>query len=512
MSFLRPNSLAVVAALCATQGAAQAPLSAIDWLDEADTAVLGSPYTPRSEPPAADRVVTPDVVVTTLDAPRADAVGLLPASTTGLPASLWRNSVEATLLQRLRTLPEVPLPAVQALYYTLLLAEAEAPADAGMSARFLSARLVALRRFGAVEPALALVERAGGATPDLFDQWLDLALLNGSEAPACAALSAKPHLSDSLAARIYCTARQGDWGTAALTYHGATATGGLAEPDATLLALFLDPSMIEEVAPPEPPTHVTPLQFRLFEAIGASLPTRNLPRAFAMADLRGTAGWKAELEAAERLARTGALPGARLLGLYTERDPAASGGVWDRVAAVQALDRALSRGDPEAIAHSLPDAWRAARAVQLETVFAELFADRLMQVQLAAGVSDLTYNIALLSSRYETAAQALTPQTARQEFAAALTRGTPSEASPTGPLSEAVARGFARSAAAPEHQALIDDGRLGEAILEAARELEQSAGSARDTLSAALATLRAVGLEDTARRAALQLLLLEHLN
>lgn len=512
MSFLKPSSLVVVAALWATHGAAQAPLSAIDWLDEADTAVLGGPFAPRTEPPAADRVMTPEVVVTALDAPRADAVGLLPSSTTGLPATLWRDSAEATLLQRLRALPEVPLPAVQALYYTLILAEAEAPADSGPSARFLAARLAALRRFGAVEPALALVERAGGATPELFDQWFDLALLNGSEEPACAALSAEPHLSDSLAARIYCTARQGDWDTAALTYHGATATGGLPEPDATLLALYLDPSLIEEIAPPDPPGRVTPLQFRLFEAIGAPLPTSNLPRAFAMADLRGTAGWKAELEAAERLARTGALPGARLLGLYTARDPAASGGVWDRVAAVQALDRALSQGDPAAIARSLPDAWRAARAVQLETVYAELFAERLIEADLPPEVAAQALDIALLSSRYETAAQSLAPDDARQDFAAALARGVPSEATPTGPVAEAMARGFARSGATPEHQALIDNGRLGEAILDAARELDQSAGSARDTLSEALATLRAVGLEDTARRAALQMLLLERLN
>src|SRR6056297_410669 len=509
MSFLKPSSLAVVAVLWATHGAAQAPLSAIDWLDEADTAVLGGPYAPRAEPPAADRVMTPEVVVTALDAPRADAVGLLPSSTTGLPATLWRDSAEATLLQRLRALPEVPLPAVQALYYTLLLAEAEAPADSGPSARFLSVRLAALRRFGAVEPALALVERAGGATPELFDQWFDLALLNGSEEPACAALSAEPHLSDSLAARIYCTARQNDWDTAALTYHGATATGGLPEPDATLLALFLDPSLIEEIAPPDPPGRVTPLQFRLFEAIGAPLPTRNLPRAFAMADLRGTAGWKAELEAAERLARTGALPGAQLLGLYTARKPAASGGVWDRVLAVQRLDRALSDGDSAAVARAIPAAWQAARAVRLETIFAELFTERLLKIDLPTEAEAQAFDIALLSSMYESAAQTLTPTNARQRFAAGLARGLPSEAEATSPVAQAIARGFTHVAAAPAHQALIDEGRLGEAILLAARELDSTASSGRETLSAALGTLRAVGLEDTARRAALQMLLLE---
>jgi len=508
MSFLKPSSLVVVAALWATHGAAQAPLSAIDWLDEADTAVLGGPFAPRTEPPAADRVMTPEVVVTALDAPRADAVGLLPSSTTGLPATLWRDSAEATLLQRPRALPEVPLPAVQALYYTLILAEAEAPADSGPSARFLAARLAALRRFGAVEPALALVERAGGATPELFDQWFDLALLNGSEEPACAALSAEPHLSDSLAARIYCTARQGDWDTAALTYHGATATGGLPEPDATLLALYLDPSLIEEIAPPDPPGRVTPLQFRLFEAIGAPLPTSNLPRAFAMADLRGTAGWKAELEAAERLARTGALPGARLLGLYTARDPAASGGVWDRVAALQRFDAAILAGDTTATTTRLAPAWTAMEAAGLEVAFAETYADHLMRLPLTGEAGLLARRIALLSSRYEQVAQSAVAQNDAERFSFALATGQ-SATPPDGAdmVAGAVARAFAPDP--PEHRYdwLLRNDRLGEALLRAALVLSDP-GRDPDDVTDALALYRAVGLEDVARRAALQLVLL----
>ena len=109
-------------------------------------------------------------------------------------------------------------------------------------------------------------------------------------------------------------------------------------------------------------------------------------------------------------------------------------------------------------------------------------------------------------------AQTLTPTNARQRFAAGLARGAPSEAEATRPVEQAVARGFARVAPAPAHQVLIEEGRLGEAILLAARELDSNAGSGRETLSAALGTLRAVGLEDTARRAALQMLLLERLS
>ncbi|MBC7181340.1 MAG: hypothetical protein H5U14_14805, partial [Roseovarius sp.] len=86
--------------------------------------------------------------------------------------------------------------------------------------------------------------------------------------------------------------------------------------------------------------------------------------------------------------------------------------------------------------------------------------------------------------------------------------GTPSPATARTALQEAIAEGFASTLPPPEHQALIDAGRLGEAILAAARQIGHG-DRARDALPGAIATLRALGLEDTARRAALQLLLLE---
>jgi hypothetical protein len=186
----------------AAMAEAQAPLSAIDWLNKAPSVTL----TP-AHPPVVEGAVVPEIAVTALDTVRPDAVGLLPGSVTGLPATLWSNSTTQDLTRYIERLAERPLPALQALYYTLLLAEANPPPDTGREARFLNARLAALRRFGAVEPALALVERAGGASPALFEAWLDLALLEGGEAPACAALAEAPHLSRDIAARVYCVSR-----------------------------------------------------------------------------------------------------------------------------------------------------------------------------------------------------------------------------------------------------------------------------------------------------------------
>jgi hypothetical protein len=509
---LKHSSAAGFAIVWGAACAAQEPLSAIDWLDDIETVALPVPYgTVPSEPPTANAIDLPDISVSPLEAPKRDAVGLLPGSTTGLPATLWHASPTPALIRRLDALPDRPLPAVQSLYYTLLLAEANAPEDAGQGLRFLSSRIATLRRFGAVEPALALVERAGGGVPQLFDQWLDLALLNGTEDPACAALRETPGLSTSLSARIFCLARAGDWDTAVLIYHGATSLGALAAPDATLLALFLDPEMIETTAPPPAPEAVTALQFRLYEAVGAALSTRTLPRAFAMADLRGTAGWKAEIEAAERLARTGALAGTQLLGLYTARKPAASGGVWDRASAVQALDTALTENDAEAVADALPAAWDAAREMRLETVIADLFAERLMQMTLPPRSRALVLEIALLSPLYESAAQTLPPVTRSQRFATGLAQGAPSSKKATTPTEMAIADGFARTDPAPSHQALLEDGRLGEAMLSAATQLDARSDATRAGLGEAIATLRAIGLEDTARRAALQILLLEEM-
>lgn len=507
---MRRISTAVFLGLTTTGAAlAQQPLSAIEWLDQASTAAVTTvPRPSLMEPPSADTVTVPSVTVTALDAPRADAVGLLPSTTTGLPTTLWEKSTTPTLLRALSQLESEPLPAIQALYYTLLLAEANAPLDAGTEAAFLQARLNALRSFGAVEPAQAMAERAGPMTKPLFDQWFDLSLLLGQEDPACSMLSRKPRLTSEIGARIYCAARSGDWNTAALTYHSATALGTLSETDATLLALYLDPELIDETAPPQPPQNLTPLQFRLFEAIGTALPTHNLPRAFAMADLRGNSGWKAEIEAAERLARTGAVPASRLLGLYTERRPAASGGVWDRVAAIQALDLALSEGATQDIAGTLPTAWRAARTERLEVVFAELFAERLAGQEIPASIASQAFEIMLLSNKYEMAAMALTSPSESQDFLIKTANGTPPPATARTALQEAIAEGFASTLPPPDHQALIDAGRLGEAILAAARQIGRG-DRARDALPGAIATLRSLGLEDTARRAALQLLLLE---
>jgi hypothetical protein len=308
-------------------------------------------------------------------------------------------------------------------------------------------------------------------------------------------------------ARVFCLARGGDWTAAALTLGTAGALGQITPEEEALLARFLDPDLFEGEPPLQPPPRPTPLVFRLHEAVGEPLPAVTLPRAFAHADLRDTSGWKAQIEAAERLARTGALDPNRLLGLYTERLPAASGGVWERVAAVQALDAAMASGDADKLARALPGAWQAMREGGLAHVLGALYGERIRALQLSPAAAGLGFRVALLSPAYEAAAAAHAPADREEELLRAVARGLPP------PRAEGMVQlalsGLAQGALPPARVAmLLRSGRLGEAVLIALDDL--AAGRAGDPrrMSDALATFRAVGLEATARRAALEYLIL----
>lgn len=501
-----------------TQSVAQ-PLSAIDWLSDerlptepqliAPSAPLAGAL-PLAEPPASNTVVTPDVTVTALDRPGLDAVGLLPASVSGLPLSLWQGSRTNDLVSLIDQPARMGLPAMQALLYTLLLAEADAPADAGADSRLLQARIDALTRLGAVEPAQALLERAGPENPALFSRWFDATLLTGAEDTACAALIRAPHLSPSYGAQVFCTARRGDWADAMLTLDTARALDAMPEVEAELLARFMDPELFEDMPLPRAPVRPSPLVFRLYEALGEPLPTAPLPRAFAVADLRDTAGWRAQIEAAERLASSGALAANRLLGLYSERTPAASGGVWDRVAAVQQFDDAIRSGDPEAVAIHLPRVWSAMQAADLGVAFASLYSSALMRLDLSGQSGDLAYGIALLGPDYEAAAHAQGSAHLDMAFVTAVARGQVMQVPALDPLQEAIKQGFTASGAPVDMAVLLSERRLGEAILRTIQLIQRAAQGDLSGLAAGIATLRAVGLEDTARRASLQLILMDH--
>ena len=343
------------------------------------------------------------------------------------------------------------------------------------------------------------------SSPDHFDLWMRISLLTGTEQRPCDMLVAAPHLTRDYGARIFCTARAGRWDDAALTFGSAQALGLLPPAKLALLARFLDPEAYEGADLPVPSREMDPLSFRLYETIGEPVPTGNLPRAFAVADLRDLSGWKAQLDAAERLTRAGALPDNRLLGLYTDRRPAASGGVWDRVAGLQRFETALATGSAEAVAKTLPPIWAAMHEAGLEVAFAGLFADRLAEIPLEGEARRIGETLALLSHGYEAAAIRI----GGDSLPVRIALGELPPSRPAGHRAAAIHDAFGDAAPREDLLAMAREQRLGEAILRSLARLQEGADGNSQALTEALATLRALGLEDTARRAALQLLMLE---
>ncbi|MGH1425218.1 MAG: hypothetical protein ACRBBU_10860 [Pseudooceanicola sp.] len=501
--------------------AAQTPISAIEWLDR--TAPLATPppevesFLPPlpGEPPVAGTAGTPAVAVQTLDGPQDGPVGLLSHRVTGLPIDLWSGMDGARAQRMIGALNVDDLPAMQTLLYSLLLSETLPPKGNGQDIQFLTARIDKLTELGAVNAALALIDHAGSERhADLFRRHFDLSLIAGVESDACARMAARPDLAPGYDARVYCMARLGDWPAAMLTFSSMRALGEFDKRSETLLSLFLEPELVEDTPPLAPPARATPLVFRLQESIGQPLATATLPRAYAFADLRNVSGWKAELEAVERLARSGAVPENRLIGVYGARKAAASGGIWDRVSAIQAFDAAMQSADAQEVSDTLTAAWAAMRDARLEVPFANLYGADLARLDLPGlAARRVAFRVAMLSPAYESAANRMVPVGPEETFLAALARGRSADAIAHSARARAVATAFAGDGARDETtKGMISQQRLGEVILMAMQQYSHAAAGEIKDAAGALATLRAVGLEDTARRAALQLLILDRRN
>lgn len=515
----------VLFALMAGHAAAESPLSAIDWLSQPVPAPKRSVVPPQPQPqpqPPARHDETPavkgaalpkDVAVSVLDGPSPDAVGLLTPAQTGFPHALWGLGLTDEVGAALTRADPVGLPALQGLLVTLLLAEALPPADAGTEGRLLMARVDKLLAMGALEQAQALMDAASPLrSVELFRRAFDVALLTGDEDRACAALAEAPDLAPTLPVRVFCVARAGDWTAAALTLRTAQALGNITPLEDALLSRFLDPDLADQEIYLPPPKPVTPLLWRIYDAIGEPLPTATLPLAFAHADLSERAGWKAQLEAAERLARAGAITPNMLLGLFTQRDPAASGGVWDRVDAFQRFEAAVQAGDLTAVEQRLPLAYARMADAELEVPFATLFADALARLDLTGDAARLAYEMGLLSPDYARLSKSPhAPQDVRGLFLAGLAQGAVKGLAAPDSMARAIAPAFNGSEVVLSEDAhlLIDQNRIGEALLLAMARIEVGLHGEMAKLTEGLALLRKLGLEDTARRTALELMLLE---
>lgn len=500
----------------APQDSAAKPLSAIDWLSRSVVTPAAVRPGGTAHSPISGAGGIESISVLSLDAPSADALGLLPVARTGLPADLWGRTPAPELASALRDTPDDNLPALHDLLLTLLLAELNPPQITAPSQRNMLylARVDRLLDMGALQQAHALLELADPTNPAVFRRRFDVALLLGNETEACRVMGRTPGIAPSYPARIFCLARTGNWDTAELTYGTGRALGQIPDDQAELIAQFLDPELADGADDLTPPDPVTPLSYKMMEAIGQPLATSMLPLAFAHADLTENNGWKAQLEAAERLARAGVLDPNQLLGLYTERKAAASGSLWDRVTAITALDKAMKAQDSAAVAKALPRAWREMSSQELEPTLAALYGTRLAAMGLQGNAGRIAHDLGLLTPDYEEIASDGTDLGANSAllagFAKGQSGGIPGQDDLTRALKQVfdTAPGHGPNAVPTRYDGLVPD-QLGLALLHAIDDVAQGARGDFPRLVDGLKLLRLAGLESTARRAAIELIVLD---
>ncbi len=484
------------------------PLSAIDWLSDV---VREVPKPIITQPkPKTDDVATSASVVTVTTTPlgqiKLDSVGILPRSTTGLPVDFWSTSSAKELARQLRDLRSDLPPPLSEFLTVMMLAELPPPADSTGGAELFLARVDKLLEMGALDQAQALLARAGPTRPAVFGRWFDVSLLIGQEAQACRSMLQNPAIAPTYPARIFCLARAGDWDAAALTLGTGGTLGVISKKEDDLLARFLDPDLFEGEPLLPIPDRITPLMFKMHEAIGEPLSLGGLPHAFAYADLAETRGWKARISAAERLARTNAILPDQLFALYTERTQAASGGVWDRVEAIQAFETALEAKDPNGISAHLPKAMRAMRSVSLEHAFSRHYGAQLNKYPLTPAATFEAARAGLMSKDYEATANA-EPQETIPTLWRSVATGQLETSVSDDPLEAAIIAGLTTSEPIPQIASLLEKRRLGEAVLAALELMADGPRSDPSDVEHGLSVLSHLGLEDVARQTALHMLL-----
>ena len=491
--------------LLANSGLAQPsePLSVIDWLSDSVTPAQ-LPDTTSKEPATATSAKPAAVQVTPLDRPTPDAAGVFAPSLLKLPDTMWSFSDEQTMVDLVSSIPNPQIPALQDLLVTLLLIEAKEPFGATAQGRFFLSRVDKLLEFGRLEEAGALLSSTQLNSPEIFRRRFDVALLTGTEDAPCNLISQTPNIAPSYSARIYCLARVGDWPAAALTLNTRRALGDLSDEDDALFSAFLDPEVMEHAGRLPDPEKVTPLVYRIREAVGESLPTIDLPIAFAHADLRSVHGWRTQLNAAERLIRYGAIEPTVFRVLFTSRRPSASGGIWDQVEAIRSLQDAVNKGELARINASLPAAYIAATELGAEALISELFANELKRYDLTDEAARIAATMHFINSNG-------TPPTAPDidPFLVSIANGYPQEILVTEPKQLAVQTAFNGRETPSYIKDLLDQGKVGEALVHVFSLAQSGLDGDLAAMSDALTVLRAVGLDDTARKVSLQYLMME---
>ena len=320
---------------------ASEPLSAIDWLENADGSKNRSDITDQR----AKDTVSPAIVKTKLEPINLNGVGIIPSSIAGLSSSLWVGSDEEQVAAYFSNLPELRFSRAQTLLKRILIIESDPPKSSKSSKNaghhFLLARINKLMDIGALDEAETLILKAKPLNDMIFQKWVQISFLTGRLSNICRNISQTPRLSKDLSLNIICLARSGDWNAAALILSNASALEQLTRETEKILTLYLDPEMIEDESFSETQESRDPMIFYIREINGLTSTQEMLPPKFLYNDLHQARTLRRKVSAAEKLAQNRAISEGILFNIYRSTKPAGSGGIWERMDAVQKLDNSL---------------------------------------------------------------------------------------------------------------------------------------------------------------------------
>jgi len=505
-----------MAVLLAGAAHAEPPKSAIDWLSES---LLQPPNFVISPPGRTGHGQSAIITSMPLEMVSRDAAGILPPEITGFPRGIWGDLPSADAALLLQSVGPSALPEVASLFKQVLLAQSNPPLDAGPEGALLLARIDTLFAMGALDEAETLILLAGVSEPEIFRRWFEISLIGQRTNAPCTALKARPSLSDDVSTRTICLARSGDWNAAAITVSLAESLGQIAVVDADLLVRFLDPEMFAGLPDAGNPEPLDPITFTLRESLALPRPETPLPLPYLNADLTLHTPARQRILAAERLVRASATPPNLLFAAYRGARAASSGGAWGRAELVQELDAALVSEDDERLAKALTAAMVAFADASLLAPFSIEYGDTLAHFPPAPETGQIAPRIRrlLLLAGHPLAQWANLGPTdpSLVQFATRLASHTPIQGvSPYGDaLPEAIHLAFANLTPPqqdlPALVAKIDAGNFAEVLLRALALLANGRDSDPQSLHEGLYLLRKLGLEDSARKVAIQLLLIE---
>jgi len=508
--------LGTIALLICTSANAQAPLSAIDWLSESlknppesfefriDTAPLIPPITPEIE-------VTNGVGHTS-----PDAIGILGPSVTGFSINLWGNMSTKEVVSMLQHFPNNGTPEGNRLFRRILLAQANPTFDINQPGDILNARITRLFQMGALDEAEALVAIAQPLNPLLFGIAFDTAILTDRTTQVCNALKAAPALSSDLSTRVYCLVRGGDWNAAAITLSLGATIGAIEPAREEMLVRYLDPELFEGEPDPSMSDTMEPMDFVLREALLLPRPSGVLPLPYIYRDIGLRAPLRARIEALERLVKAGAMPSNLLFTAYRTGKAASSGGVWGRENAIQMLDKALEGADAEKISIAIIEASKTLGDVGLLEALSREYAEVLAKLEYTAEFKNAADQIITLLHMANISAPSWETQTERtpaQILAQDIVARAPLQIDESGDvmltaITRAITQVAPKSANARQVLEMLEIGNQGQAILTALNMLSNGGQADPESIHIGLYVLTMAGQTATARRIAVQILLM----